>query len=122
MSNQQQSEKEVNRKAVIQERLRIAFQRNLTLKYENECRRSDTEPSLEGLLKYAIEHGVVRETDINRYMTIEMYPKALYETNGRRRAAVQWLEDIIPVSDRLMFGWINNLSGRYLHYRHGRKK
>lgn len=114
-------EKERRRKAARQTEVCKMFSRDIATRYENECKRNGDTPTFEGLVQFAIEHGVVRETDINRYMTFALYPKALWERNGRRSAAVHDLEDIIPVSDRLIWSWLKDLKGRYLHYRKGGK-
>jgi hypothetical protein len=113
--------KEARRKAAKQAEVDLMFSRDIATKYENECKRQGTEPSFDGLIQFAIRHGVVRQTDINRYLTIALYPKALWERNGRRSAAVQDLEETIGVSDRLIWSWLKDLSGRYLHYRKGNK-
>jgi len=97
------------------------FSKDIATNYENECKRNGNEPTFEGLIQFAISRGLVREIDINRYMTFALYPKALWERNGRRKAAVLDLEDIIGVSDRHIWNWLRDLSKRYLHYRHGKK-
>jgi len=112
--------REEARKAKMQAALNVEFRATVARKYEMQCRREGIEPSLSGLIEFAYRHGLVRDIDINRFMTFERYPKALYDNNGCRSRAVSDLEDVIPVSDRKIFGWLTNLRSRYLRYRNGR--
>lgn len=112
--------KEDVRRIKLQAQLNAEFRRVLAKKYRAECRKTGEEPTLEGMIEYAERFALVRNTDINRYMMFEKYPEAMYHTNGCRSKAVAYLEDVIPVSDRKIFGWLTNFRARYMKYRHGR--
>lgn len=86
-----------------------------------ECKRKSIEPTFEGLLQFALDHSLIRERDINRYMVIDLYPKALYDNNGCKTKAVADIEEIVPVSDRSIWNWLGDLTRRYRAYRHGKK-
>lgn len=112
--------KEDRRRMKMQAETNAEFRQKIALRYRAECRKADVEPTLEGILEFAERFALVRHTDINRYMVFEKYPEAMYHTNGCRSKAVAYLEDIIPVSDRKIFGWLTNFRARYTKYRHGR--
>lgn len=112
--------KEELRKMRMQAQLNIEFRRTLTRKYELECKRDGIEPTFAGLLEFAERHALIRAIDVNRFMALDLYPKYLYENNGCKTKAVQELEEVVPVSDRTIWGWIDNLTRRYRKYRHGK--
>ncbi len=112
---------EERRRATQQAQVKDMFSKDIATNYENECKRNETEPTFEGLIQFAISRGIVRDVDIKRYMTFALYPKALWERNGRRTAAVLDLEDILGVPDRQIWSWLKHLSNRYAHYRRGKK-
>lgn len=112
--------KEQLRKARMQAQLNIEFRRTLTRKYEAECKREGIDPTLDGLLAFAEKNHLIRDMDINRYMVFDMYPALLYNNNGCKARAIAEIEDKVPVSDRIIFGWLQNLKRRYMSYRRGK--
>jgi len=119
MGEQAQTKDEA-RRAKMQAEVNAEFRRTLARKYQADCRRAGVEPTLEGLLEFAERHALVRHMDINRFMVFAKYPEAMWHMNGCRSKAIAYLEDIIPVSDRKIFGWLTNFKARYTKYRHGR--
>lgn len=110
MSNAQQEERERARK---QEATRARFCEVITRKYHNECKRLGTEPTAEGLVQYILANDLVPTVDVHRYMAIELYPKALYHTNGSKTHAIQYLEDELAISDRTIWNWVGRMGGRF---------
>jgi len=117
-----QQDRSYAQKRKLQQELNIEFRRTVAQKYEAHCGREGIEPTLDGLIEFAYRHSLIRDTDINRYMVIDMYPMALYEANGCKTRAVQSLEDRVPLSDRNIWGLIRNLKSRYMAYRNGRSQ
>lgn len=113
--------KEEARRAKMQSALCVEFRKTLARKYELECKRNGTEPTPEGLLEFAEQHSLIRPTDINRYMVLDLYPSAMYNNNGCKSKAIAEIEDTVPVSDRKIWSWIGDLTRRYTTYRKGRK-
>jgi hypothetical protein len=113
-------DKEQARRSKLQAELHVEFRKTLARKYECECKRNGSEPTLEGLIEFAHQHSLLRDTDVNRYMVFELYPNALYNNDGCKSHAIQDIEDIVPVSDRKIWSWIADLSRRYLTYRNGK--
>lgn len=122
MGNKQTISKEVLQKQKLQELLNIEFRRTITRRYQVECDRKGIEPTFDGLIQFAHEHALIRTIDINRYMVLDQYPKALFENDGCRREAVFWIENKVPVSDRTIWNWIKDFSKRYRKHRHGESK
>lgn len=112
--------KDERRRMKMQQQLNVEFRRTLTRKYELECKRSDIEPTLDGLIEFAEKNSLIRDMDINRYMVFDLYPAALYNNNGCKARAIAEIEDQVPVSDRIIFGWLQNLKRRYMKYRRGK--
>lgn len=120
MGMDKEANKEQARRDKMQAELNVEFRRTVAKKYQAKCKRDGTEPTLEGLVQFAHEHALIRDTDINRYMTFELYPMALYENNGCKTRAVHEVSDKVPVSDQIIWGWLRNLQSRYMAYRRGR--
>lgn len=114
--------KEEARRAKLQASICVEFRRTLTRKYEVECKRNGTDPTFSGLLEFAEKYALIRHTDINRFMIIDLYPAALYNNDGCKSKAIADLEEVVPVSDRKIWSWIGDLSRRYLQYRNGKKQ
>lgn len=93
--------------------LRERFCRLIARKYENWCKREGLEPTTEGLVQYTLKHKLIDGFHVHRYMTVELYPEALYHSNGKKRPAVRYLEEIIPVSDRRIWEWIAKARTKY---------
>lgn len=79
------------------------FCERVSLRYKNHCKSHGIEPTPEGLLQYAFQKQIFRVKDVVRYLVKDLYPLAMYNSNGRRRAAVEELEDILPVTDRTIW-------------------
>lgn len=120
MGNNKKLSREEIAKRRLQESLNVEFRKTVCRKYRMECKRKSVEPTFEGLLQFAHDHALIREKDVNRYMVLDLYPKALYDNDGSKLRAVADLEDIVPVSDRTIWSWINDFCRRYRAYRHGK--
>ena len=112
--------KDDRRRIKMQAQLNVEFRRTLTRKYEVECKRNNIDPTLDGLLAFAEKNSLIRDMDINRYMVFDMYPAALYNNNGCKARAIAEIEDKVPVSDRIIFSWLQNLKRRYMSYWSGK--
>jgi hypothetical protein len=67
----------------IDEELRIEmfseFARTVEKKYLYFCSRHGLEPSLSGMVCYAVAANIIQERTVGHYMVMELWPRALYE-------------------------------------------
>lgn len=75
-------------------------------KYRYWCARHGQPETLEGLIRYTFEAGVVRERTVAHYMMMELYPAALYNSTGRMEA-IDILSEKTGLSERTIRGLLN---------------
>lgn len=80
--------------------LRDEFIRLLVHRYKMHCKRTGEQESLEGLLVYTIRRDIVRQRTVARYMVMDLYPKAMYETDGRKQPALEIVADQTGLGER----------------------
>lgn len=67
-------------------------------KYKYHCVRMGEKESAEGLINYLINTDVIREKTVGHYMTMELYPEALYK-EGHYVKAYQRIADSTGLSE-----------------------
>lgn len=56
-------------------------------------RNMNLEDSLITFMHYLLKHNIIRPRTVKHYSVLSLYPKELYEANGRKMQAVQSIED-----------------------------
>jgi len=74
------------------------FLKRVQTTFKSWCAKKAKQPTQENLIKYLVRGGFIKETIINRFLSIELYKDELPKTAGRKIIAIYNLEDKLPLS------------------------
>lgn len=97
----------------IQAQTNQEFVNVINKKFKNWCSRMELEPTPENMIKYLMDCSVVEPKTVNRYMTLELYPRELYRHDCCKRKAVMSLTLQVPYEERTIWYIIGDMIGRY---------
>jgi len=78
------------------------FAQTLVHKYAMHCKREDEVFTTSGFVLYMLGKTVIKQRTAAKYMVLELYPKALYEEESKRKAIAR-LEDETGVSEPVIW-------------------
>lgn len=82
-------------------------------KYINECLRESVEPTFNGMVSYLFDRNIIPLVTVRRVIVLERFPRALWQNNGRKRAAIQQVEDETGVCERAVWSIVGGaVSGK----------
>ncbi len=82
------------------------------------CDVSKREVTPETLIEYLVTHNVIRQSMINRYMVIKLYPEYLEEYGSKMRA-VKGLSRTLPIHEN---GVYSILANHYFYFTKNKMK
>jgi hypothetical protein len=62
------------------------FKELVLKRFLNKSLANGNTPSFESLVCFLISHNLIRQSDINKYMILEDYPRMMHETEKRTHA------------------------------------
>jgi hypothetical protein len=65
------------------------------------------EPSVEQIIGYLVRHNVIRQSIINRYMVVNLYPDTR-EKEGGKEKAVWSLSNRLPLEPKAIYHILSN--------------
>ena len=71
------------------------------------CEYKKVEVSNEEIIRYMVSHNIIRQSMINRYMVIKLYPEYL-EAYGSKMKAVTELAKILPIHEQGVYSILAN--------------
>jgi len=74
-------------------------------------------PNLQAIIFYLLKYNIVRQSVINRYVVIKIYPQFL-ERYQKKAIAVTELTKVLPVEETAIYNILSNHAGYFLpnHY------
>lgn len=75
------------------------FTKIVERKYNYHCKRTGQRPTMLGLLEYCISSGIIKSRTVAHYMTMELYPGALYEC-GHFTKAYEQISEATGLSEK----------------------
>lgn len=82
------------------EQLKCEFTRLVVHRYRMHCKRTGEQETLEGMVAYIVRRDVIRQRTLARYMVMDLYPRAMYETNGKKQPALEIVADQTGLGER----------------------
>lgn len=70
-------------------------------------------PNLQALIFYLLKYNIVRQSVINRYVVIKIYPEYL-ERFEKKHRAVEELTKVLPVEETAIYNILSNHSGYFM--------
>ena len=103
-------------KAQRQQQTNIDFCKTLAAHVETWCELQGLEVNALSMAAFLVKHNVVKQSVINRYMVVNMYPKFL-ESEGGKEKAVFAMSNKLPIEDGAIY---SILSHHYAYFRPNR--
>ena len=70
-------------------------------------------PNLQNIIFYLLKYNIVRQSVINRYVVIKMYPEYI-ERFGKKAIAVTELTKVLPVEETAIYHILGNHAAYFL--------
>lgn len=86
----------------------LRFTALIVHRYEIQCKRTNEEPTFDGLVTYLIRRNVIRDRTIARYMVQDLYPRAMYDTDGKKVQAVGIVAEQTGLGERTVWNIVQH--------------
>ncbi len=93
----------------------IEFLKRVQTTFKSWCAKKAKQPTQENLIKYLVRGGFIKETIINRFLSIELYKDELPKTANRRHPAGRKIIAIYNLEDKLPLSTTQIKSNVYFH-------
>lgn len=70
-------------------------------------------PNLQAIIFYLLKYNIVRQSVINRYVVIKIYPEYLERFEKKHRAVLE-LEKILPLDEVTIYTILSNHAGYFM--------
>jgi hypothetical protein len=90
-----------------QQNTNIKFIELLSEELKEWCELQNIEPSTEALVAYLIKHNLLKQSIINKYVTINLYPEIKAESKNKEEA-VATLSNLLPLECRQIKNYLGN--------------
>ena len=91
------------------------FLKRVQTTFKSWCTKKAKQPTQENLVKYLVRGGFIKETIINRFLSIELYRDELPKTANRRHPAGRKIIAIYNLEDKLPLSTTQIKSNVYFH-------
>lgn len=90
-----------------QQRTNVLFCEELAQEVNTWCERQGLEPNTTSIIAYLVKHNIVRQSSINQYTTLQVYPDFL-EAEGGKEKAVCAMANLLPLEPRQIYNILGN--------------
>ena len=90
-----------------QQRTNEYFCNTLADEVNEWCDLQGLEVSTSSIIAYLVKHDLVRQSNINRYVTLQVYPNFL-EAEGGKEKAVCAMSNLLPLEPRQIYNLLKN--------------
>lgn len=90
-----------------QQRTNEMFCNKLSQEVNRWCERQGLEPDTTSIIAYLVKHNIVRQSVINKYTALQVYPDFL-ESEGGKEKAVCAMSNLLPLEPRQIYNILGN--------------
>jgi hypothetical protein len=94
-------------KTYRQQRTNLLFCEELAQEVNTWCERQGLEPNTTSIIAYLVKHNIVRQSAINQYTALQVYPNFL-EAEGGKEKAVCAMANLLPLEPRQIYNLLKN--------------
>lgn len=90
-----------------QQRTNELFCKELAQEVSEWCERQGLEPDTTSIIAYLVKHNLVRQSVINKYTALQIYPSFI-EAEGGKDRAVMAMSNVLPLEPRQIYNILGN--------------